>query len=266
MVVVENNVILGPTPGSPNGGRDMGVAKATARPSPLASRTSSFPRTRAAPGSGAGGVRWTGANRLATALPHPLPRANHTLLPLEKALAFLPGLLGDARKLTHVSYLRRDPLVPELLGITRVASQSGRTRCFPGFTSAGGNLRCFRPLWQWGLNRLPSAKAGDPLALDSTRLRHKDGEQEGVAGGYPKQGIKPCLPPLLAEVRLVAQRWLRPGNPACGNNVTAFFLDWWENLPRHIRLRGVRADSGFCLPERLALWEALKLPYVGWQN
>jgi len=55
---------------------------------------------------------------------------------------------------------------------------------------------------------------------------------------------------------------LRPGNASCGSNVTAFFLDLLENLPSHIRRRGVRADSGFCLPELLALWEQLKLPYV----
>jgi len=35
---------------------------------------------------------------------------------------------------------------------------------------------------------------------------------------------------------------LRPGNASCGNNAVAFFLDLWEQLPRHIRLRGVRAD------------------------
>ena len=29
-----------------------------------------------------------------------------------------------------------------------------------------------------------------------------------------------------------------------------------------MRLRGVRADSGFCLPELLALWEQLRLPYI----
>ena len=201
--------------------------------------------------------------RLAAALPHPLPLSNNKLLPLEKALAFMHGLLCDARKLTHVSYLRRDPLVPELLGITRVASQSVLTRFFQGFTSPGGNLRCFRPLWHWGMDRLPSQKEGYTLDLDSTRLLHKDGEQEGVKSGYTKQGIKPCLHPLLAvlaEVRLVAQLWLRPGNTACGNNVNAFFLDLWDNLLRHIRLKGVRADSGFCLPELLALWEELKLP------
>jgi len=204
-------------------------------------------------------------HRLAAALPHRLPTSNNRLLPLEKALAFMHGLLCEARKLTHVAYLRRDPLAPELLGIKRIASQSVLTRFFQGFTSAGDNLRCFRPLWHWCLDRLPSAKEGYTLDLDSTRLLHKDGHQEGVRGGYTKQGIKPCLHPLLAviaEVRLVAQLWLRPGNATCGNNVNAFFLDLWKNLPRHVRIKGVRADSGFCLPELLALWEQLKLPYV----
>lgn len=71
---------------------------------------------------------------LVDALPHPLPLSNNKLLPLEKALAFIHGLLCDERKLMHVSYLRHDPLVPELLGITRVASQSVLSRFIQGFT------------------------------------------------------------------------------------------------------------------------------------
>ena len=203
--------------------------------------------------------------RLTSVLPHPLPTSNNNLLPIEKALAFMHGLLCEARKLTHVAYFRRDLVVPELVGIRRVASQSVLSRFFQGFGSAGANLGCFRPLWQWCLERLPSAKEGYTLDLDSTRLLHEDGHQEGVAVGYTKKGLKPCLHPLLAvlaEVRLVAQFWLRAGNASCGNNASAFFLELWENLPRHIRLRGIRADAGFCVPELLALWEDLRLPYV----
>lgn len=202
---------------------------------------------------------------LAAALPHPLPCSNNKLLPVEKALAFMHGLLCDARKLTHVAYLRREPLAPELLGVARIASQSVLTRFFQGFTSAGGNLRCFRPLWRWGLHRLPGRKEGYTLDLDSTRLLHKDGRQEGVRGGYTKQGVKPCLHPLLAvvaEARLVAQLWLRPGNASCGSNAVAFFQELWSNVPAQLRFKGVRADAGFCLPELLQLWEELKLPYV----
>ena len=196
---------------------------------------------------------------LARALPH-TPLSNNRLAPLAKALSFMHGLLCEARKLTHVAYLRRDPLAPELLNIARVPSQSSLSRFFADFGSAAVNLRCFRPLWHWCIDRLPSRKEGYTLDLDSTRLLHEDGKQEGVAVGYTKRGLKPCLHPLLAvlaEVRVVAQLWLRAGNAACGNNAVAFFQDLWENLPRHIRLRGVRADSGFCLPELLALWEKL---------
>jgi hypothetical protein len=208
------------------------------------------------------GARW--GERLAEQLPQTL-RSNNQLPAVAKALAFTHGLLCEARKLTHVAYFRRDPVVPELLGIARVPSQSSLSRFFAGFRSAGVNLRCFRPLWRWCVERLPSRRDGYTLDLDSTRLLHEDGQQEGVRVGYTRTGLKPCLHPLLAilaEARLVVQLWLRPGNAACGNNVTAFFLDLWDHRPRHIRYRAVRADSGFCVPELLALWEQLRLPYI----
>lgn len=198
-------------------------------------------------------------------LPHRRPISNNHLTPLEKAVAFTQGLLGAARKLTQVAYFRRDPVLPELLGIERVASASVLSRFFGGFTSAGRNLACFRPLWRWCIQRLPSRKEGYTLDLDSTRLLHEDGHQDGVRAGYTRVGIKPCLHPLLgiiSEERLVAQLWLRAGHATCGNNTTAFFLDLWDHLPRHVHLRAVRADSGFCLPELLTLWEQLRLPYI----
>jgi len=198
-------------------------------------------------------------------LPHPASASNNHLTALEKALAFTHGLLCEARKLTHLAYFRRDPLVPELLGIRRVGSQSSFSRFFAGFRSAGANLRCFRPLWQWCVQRLPSRREGYTLDLDSTRLLHEDSHQEGVQVGYTRVGLKPCLHPLLAvlaEARLVIQLWLRSGNAPCGSNTAAFFLDLWSHKPRQVRLRAVRADSGFCVPQLLALWEQLRLPFI----
>lgn len=121
---------------------------------------------------------------LAEHLPHPPARSNNHLTAVDKALAFTHGLLCEARKLTHVAYFRRDPVVPEMLGIRRVASQSSLSRFFAGFSSAGTNLRCFRPLWRWCVERLPSRQEGYTLDLDSTRLLHEDGHQEGVKVGY----------------------------------------------------------------------------------
>jgi hypothetical protein len=198
-------------------------------------------------------------------LPHPPPTSNNALSPLTKVLGFVQGLLCGAKKLTHLAYLRRDPMMPELLGIKRVPSQSTFTRFFQGFTSAGKNLACFRPLFRFGLERLPSRREGYALDMDSTRLLHEDGHQEGVEVGYTRVGTKPCLHPLLAvlsEVRLVASFWLRPGNCSCANNVVGFFLDLWDNLPSHLRLRVVRADAGFYVAELLRCWESLRLKFI----
>jgi hypothetical protein len=50
---------------------------------------------------------------LEKALPHQMPLSNNHLTPLEKAVGFLQGILCEARKLTHVAYLQRDPLMEE---------------------------------------------------------------------------------------------------------------------------------------------------------
>ena len=209
------------------------------------------------------GTGWT--KLLKGCLPHAQPRSNNRITPIDKALAFVHGVLGAARKLTHVAYLRRDPMVPELLGIARVPSQSSLSRFFQGFATAGQSLQCFRPLWRWNMERLGSRPGGYTLDLDSTRLLHPDSTQEGVRVGYTKHGMKPCLHPLLAvlaDVRVVAQMWLRSGNASCGNNVVAFFQELWANLPAQVRVRAVRGDAGFFLPDLLNLWEELALAYV----
>lgn len=185
--------------------------------------------------------------------------------PFEYALGFLAGILAGAKKLTHVAHLRRDVMLAPLLAIEGIASQSALSRFFQRFTSAGQNLAVFRPLWRWGLERLCSRPGGYALDLDSTRLLHEDGHQEGVAVGYTRLGTKPCLHPLLAvlaEAKLVAGFWLRPGNSSCASNVVAFTLDLLGYLPSFIRLRVVRADSGFCLPAWLDLLEQLGLRYI----
>ena len=151
------------------------------------------------------------------------------------------------------------------MGIECIGSQSTYTRFFQGFKSAGANLVTFRSLWRWSLERLPSRPGGYSLDLDSTRLLHEDGHQEGVAVGYTRLGTKPCLHPLVAvleEPKLVVNFWLRPGNASCANNVVAFTQDLLENLPAWIRLRVVRADSGFCQPEWLDFLERKHLRYI----
>ena len=197
-----------------------------------------------------------------------LPHVRHSpkaIAPADLALGFIAGILAGAKKLAQVAHLRRDVVLAPLLAIARIGSQSTFTRFFQDFKGPGQNLATFRPLWRWGLERLPSRPGGYSLDFDSTRLLHEDGHQEGVKVGYTRLGTKPCLHPLLAvleEVKLVAGFWLRPGNCACANNVVAFTLDLLANLPKHIRLRLIRADSGFCDAQWLELLDTQGLRYI----
>jgi Transposase DDE domain group 1 len=156
----------------------------------------------------------------------------------EIAMGFIAGILSGAQRLAHVAFLRSDPMLKRLLAVGEIASQSTLSRFFAAFRHSGINQRAFTPLWNWAMMRLPSIRAGYSLDLDSTRLLHEDGHQEGVATGYTRMGNKPCLHPLLAvleEAKLVVGFWLRPGNTSCANNVIAFTLELLGNLPRHIR-------------------------------
>ena len=67
---------------------------------------------------------------VARCLPHPAPASNNALSPRSKVFSFVQGLLCGAKKLTHVAYLRRDPMTPSLLGIKRGPSQPTLTRYF----------------------------------------------------------------------------------------------------------------------------------------
>ena len=197
-------------------------------------------------------------------LPH-RPTSPNAMRPEDLAMGFVTGILAGARKLAHVAFLRKDVMLPSLLGIQRIGSQSTFSRFFQGFKNAPGNAATFGPLWRWCLDRLPTRAGGYSLDLDSTRLLHEDSQQEGVAVGYTRLGVKPCLHPLLAvleEVKLVVGFWLRAGNSSCANNAVEFTRELLGRLPKFIRLRVVRADSGFCVAEWLDFLEANLLRYI----
>jgi len=193
------------------------------------------------------------------------PTSPNALAPVEIALGFMAGVVAGADKLTRVAWLRGDPVLPQVLQLRRLPSQSTLSRFFAGFGSLKQSLGCFQPLWRWAMERLPRRGEGYTLDLDSTALLHEDGHQEGVKVGYTRVGLKPCLHPLLAvlaEAQLCAQFWLRPGDAHCANNVLAFTETLLANLPPRISLRLVRADAGFQNDAWLSLLEEKGLRYI----
>ena len=181
------------------------------------------------------------------------------------ALGFITGILAGARKLSQVAHLRRDPLLPELLGIEGIGSQSAFSRFFQCFTSAPANSQCFGSLWRWCAERLRARKEGYTLDVDSTQLLHEDGHQkEGVATGHTPRGQKRAYHPLLAivaEAKLVAGFWLRPGNSRCDTNAVGFMQELLARLPQWLSIGLVPIRASATSP-CWRCWKAGACPYI----
>ncbi len=200
--------------------------------------------------------------RLSQLLPHD-PSSPNAYDPTDIALGYCGGILAGADKLSRVAWLQSDPAIAEVLGLEAIPSQPTLSRFFGVFSQKSCSV--LSQLHRGAVYALPSCKEGYTLDLDSWALLHEDGHQEGVAVGYTKRGIKPCQRPLiaaLAEPRMIANYWLRSGNTACVNGAAEFLRTTVAQLPSHIRLGLLRADSGFSDEDFLSACEELKLNYI----
>lgn len=200
--------------------------------------------------------------QLREVLPHH-PTSPNAYDPTDVALGYVGGILCGADKLSRVAWLQSDPAVAQVLGVEAVASQSTLSRFFGVFRQA--HCERLSALHRQALGSLPSRREGYTLDLDSWALLHEDGHQEGVAVGYTRQGLKPCHRSLiagLAEAKLIAHYWLRPGNTACVNGAGEFLRQTITTLPSHLRVGLVRGDSGFGDASVQAAAEALGLKFI----
>jgi hypothetical protein len=100
--------------------------------------------------------------------------------------------------------------------------------------------------------------------VDSTVIT-RNGDQEGALRGYnPNRHGCASHHPLrafVAEARMVANFWLRPGNAHSANNILQFL----ESTLHHLGDKGVnllRADSGFFDEAVMAALEGKQIPYI----
>jgi len=201
-------------------------------------------------------------SRLRECLPHE-PTSPNAYGPDDIGLGYMGGILCGADKLSRVAWLQSDRALAEVLGIEAVASQPTFSRFFNEFTQCSSTV--LSRLHFWAVSTLPSHKEGYTLDLDSWALLHEDGHQEGVKVGYTRRGSKPCHRPLiaaLAEAKMVANYQLRSGNTACVNGAAEFLRTTLAQLPKHIRVRLLRADGGFGHPSFLEEAEKLALHYI----
>ena len=174
----------------------------------------------------------------------PPPGSNRGYRPEQLITQFMLSVWCGANRFEHGEVTRHDPVLKRLFGFKRMANFKAVMRLFHKFTQ-GTNESVMDALYRWMFGQL--SINGITLDLDSTVMT-RYGAQEGAARGYnPAKRGRASHHPLMAfvaDTRMIANCWLRPGNSSSANNVQAFLANTRHRLgDKQVSL--LRADSGF---------------------
>jgi Transposase DDE domain group 1 len=179
-----------------------------------------------------------------TAAALPEPGSNRGYPPEQLITQFMLSVWCGANRFEHTEVTRHDPVLKRLFGFKRMANFKAVMRLFNKFGQAT-NESVMDSLYRWMFGQL--SINGLTLDLDSTVMT-RYGTQEGAARGYnPTQRGRASHHPLMAfvaDTRMIANCWLRPGNANSAHNVQAFLASTRHRLgDKQVSL--LRADSGF---------------------
>lgn len=175
----------------------------------------------------------------------PAPHSNRGYAPMQLIEQMIVSIWCGAARFVHADITRLDRTLARLFGWNRAAGHKAIVRLFQRFTQLDAN-RLQTSSYCWLFQKL--ALGSITLDVDSTVLTRWGHQIEGSAKGYnPKHHGRHSHHPLLAFVadwRLVANLWLRPGSSHSANNAQAFLEATLVNLG-NTRVGLFRADSGF---------------------
>jgi len=188
----------------------------------------------------------------------------NAIAPEHTLTAFIIGVVIGSRRFAHTELARADRALHAMLGLKRWPGADTVRSFFHRFTQA--SIQHFwRPLWRWQMGLIAPPTAGYSLDLDSTVFQ-RSGSQQGVCKGYnPRRPGRKTHHPLLAvlsEASFVLHGWLRSGNTGSARGVVDFLKEALAIKPEAIRIRCVRADSGFFDEALLSYLESVGLPYI----
>ena len=170
--------------------------------------------------------------------------SNRGYRPEQLITQFMLSVWCGASRFEHGEVTRHDPVLKRLFGFKRMANFKAIIRLFNKFGQST-NESVMDNLYQWMFSQL--FINGITLDLDSTVMT-RYGAQEGAARGYnPAKRGRASHHPLMAfvaDTRMIANCWLRPGNSSSANNVQAFLANTRHRLGNK-RVSLLRADSGF---------------------
>ena len=191
----------------------------------------------------------------------PEPGSNAGYSPIHIIEAFWVSVWIGANRFAHTAILRFDHVLHEIFGWTRCPSDNTYERFFRKFDlEKSSNL--FFSIGQWFFSQLRF----DHFTLDvDSSVWTRYGEQQGAQKGYnPKKRGRNSHHPLMAfvaEIKMVANFWLRPGNTSSANNVLNFLQETFSMLSgKTVGL--LRADGGFYNKGVLEWLEQRRIKYI----
>ena len=194
-------------------------------------------------------------------LPLPEPGSNRAYDPVTVIESFWTSVWMGASRFCHTEMLRYDSVLKEIFGWKEVPSQSTYSRFFHKFSWQRNNA-VFPLLQKWFFEQLSFNNM--TLDLDSSVMT-RYGNQEGARVGYnPHKPGRPSHHPLIAfmaEMRMVVNTWLRPGNTVSLSNVRNFLEETFGIL-QNKKVGLVRADSGFFSEDFMRYCEDRTLSYI----
>ena len=174
----------------------------------------------------------------------------------------LLSVLAGHKRYAHVTTLRADGVLPELLGIDRILSEDAVRRALLAIDEAPGIA------WLRGhLDQCTAPLLGEGWILDAdTTVKPLYGHQEGAVLGYnPKKPGRPSHAYhtfFLANLRLVLDVDVMPGNQHAANHSAPGLWALLERIGRDRWPKLLRADKGFATDALMTACEARGLPYL----
>lgn len=194
-------------------------------------------------------------------LPLPDQGSNRGYSPEQLLLHFWIGIWCGAACFEHLEVTRQDEVIRKLFGWERMAGSKAFQRYFNKFNQSI-NQNVFNELYRWFFSNLKFDNY--TLDFDST-IMTRYGSQQGAKKGYnPKKPGRNSHHPLMAfvaECRMVANFWLRPGDSYTTNNFLSFLEDTIHKIADK-KVGLIRADSGFYSKAIFEYLEERELNYI----
>lgn len=172
------------------------------------------------------------------------PGSNAGYSVVEIFTGFWVSVWLGANRFSHTSIFQHDKVLQKIFGFKRAPSNDTYRRFFGKFDlETGSNF--FMEIYSWMFSQLKF----DNFTLDvDSSAWTRYGKQQGAKKGYnPKKRGRASHHPIIAfvaEMKMVANFWLRPGNTGSSNNIIAFLEETFQILSNK-KVGLFRADSGF---------------------